>query len=75
MRMLLNIVKGCTFFKYIRSVNGVVHTSYKAACEAPGFLDVLRNGTRMMIIKLGRRLIEAKITRGTHVEKRSIFQL
>jgi hypothetical protein len=75
MRTLLTVVKGWTSFKYIRSVNGVVHTSYKATCEALGFLDVgLQNGTRIMIIKLGRRFIEAKIITGTNVEKRSIFQ-
>jgi hypothetical protein len=39
MRMLLNVVKGCTSFEDIRTVNGVVHTSYKEACEALGFLD------------------------------------
>ena len=39
MRMLLNVVKGCTSFEDIRTVNGVVHTSYKAACEALGCLD------------------------------------
>ena len=39
MRMLLNVVQGCTSFEDIRTVNGVVHTSYKAACEALGFLD------------------------------------
>ena len=39
MRMLLNVVKGCTSFEDIRKVNGVVYKSYKAACEALGFLD------------------------------------
>jgi hypothetical protein len=39
MRMLLNVVRGCTSFKQIRTVNGEVHTSYKSACEALGFLD------------------------------------
>ena len=39
MRMLLNIVKGCTSFKDSRTVNGVVHTSYKAAWEGRGYLD------------------------------------
>jgi hypothetical protein len=39
MRMLLNVVKGCTSFEQIRTVNGVVHKSYKSACEALGFLD------------------------------------
>ena len=37
--ILLNVVKGCTSFEDIRTVNGVVHTSNKAACEALGFLD------------------------------------
>lgn len=39
MRLLLNVVKGCTSFEDIRKVNGVVYKSYKAACEALGFLD------------------------------------
>ncbi|XP_040248155.1 uncharacterized protein [Aegilops tauschii subsp. strangulata] len=39
MRMLLNVKKGCTCFEDIRTVNGVVHTSYKSTCEALGFLD------------------------------------
>ena len=39
MRMLLNVIKGCTSFEEIRKVNGVVYKSYKAACEAVGFLD------------------------------------
>jgi hypothetical protein len=47
---------------------------YKADCEALGFLDAgLWNGTRMMIIHLGRRFIEAQIITGPHVGERSIF--
>jgi hypothetical protein len=34
--VMLSKVKGCTSFKDIRTVNGVVHTSYT---EALGFLD------------------------------------
>jgi hypothetical protein len=39
MRMLLNTKKGCTSFEDIRTVNGVVHPTYKSACQALGFLD------------------------------------
>ena len=39
MRMLLNVIKGCTSFEEIRKVNGVVYKSDKAVCEALGFLD------------------------------------
>ncbi|KAJ1295317.1 hypothetical protein BS78_01G215000 [Paspalum vaginatum] len=38
LRMLLNTAKGCTSFEDIRTVNGVVHSSYKSACLALGFL-------------------------------------
>ncbi|WVZ59187.1 hypothetical protein U9M48_009374 [Paspalum notatum var. saurae] len=38
LRMLLNTAKGCTSFEDIRTVNGVVHSSYKSACIALGFL-------------------------------------
>jgi hypothetical protein len=39
MRILLNIVKGCKSFKDIRTVNGIVHNTYKSACYALGLLD------------------------------------
>ena len=39
LRMLLNTVKGCTSFEDIRTINGVVHPTYKSACKALGFLD------------------------------------
>ncbi|CAL4917033.1 unnamed protein product [Urochloa decumbens] len=39
LRMLLNTAKGCTSFEDIRTVNGVVHSSYKSACHALGFLN------------------------------------
>ena len=39
LRMLLNTVKGCTSFEDIRTINGVVHPTYKSACQALGFLD------------------------------------
>ena len=39
LRMLLNTAKGCTSFDDIRTVNGVVHPSYKSACHALGFLN------------------------------------
>jgi len=38
-RMLLNTVKGCTSYEEIRTVAGVVHATFKAACQAMGFLD------------------------------------
>ncbi|XP_027166398.1 uncharacterized protein LOC113766402 [Coffea eugenioides] len=34
LRMLLNIVKGPRSFEEIRTVNGVVHPTFKAACQA-----------------------------------------
>jgi hypothetical protein len=39
LRVLLNTAKGCTSFEDIRTVNGVVHSSYKSACHALGFLN------------------------------------
>jgi hypothetical protein len=39
LRMLLNTVKGCMSYKDIRTVNGVVHPTFKAAYQALGFLD------------------------------------
>lgn len=39
LRMLLNTVKGPRTFEEIRTVDGVVHPSFKSACEALGFLD------------------------------------
>ena len=39
MRMLLNTKKGCTSFEDIRTVDGVIHPTYKSACQALGFLD------------------------------------
>jgi hypothetical protein len=37
--MLLNTVKGCTSFKDIITVNGIVYPTFKEACEVLGFLD------------------------------------
>lgn len=39
LRMLLNTVKGCRSYAEIRTVDGVVHPTFKAACQARGFLD------------------------------------
>ncbi|XP_056685501.1 uncharacterized protein [Spinacia oleracea] len=39
LRLLLNIVKGATCFADIRTVNGIIHPTYKAACHALGPLD------------------------------------
>jgi hypothetical protein len=39
LRMLLNIVKGCMSYKDTRTVNRVAHPTFKAACQALGFLD------------------------------------
>jgi hypothetical protein len=39
LRMLLNIVKGCTSFKDIRTVDGVEYPTFKEACQVLGFLD------------------------------------
>jgi hypothetical protein len=38
-RMLLNTVKGCTFYKDIRTIHGVLNPTFKKACRALGFLD------------------------------------
>uniref|UniRef100_A0A2N9GSG7 ATP-dependent DNA helicase n=1 Tax=Fagus sylvatica TaxID=28930 RepID=A0A2N9GSG7_FAGSY len=39
LRMLLNVVKGASSFKEIRTVDGVVHPNYRTACYAHGLLD------------------------------------
>ncbi|EEC67098.1 hypothetical protein OsI_33892 [Oryza sativa Indica Group] len=39
LRVILNTAKGCTTFEDIRTVNGTVHSSYKSACHALGFLN------------------------------------
>ncbi|XP_062189934.1 uncharacterized protein LOC133892964 [Phragmites australis] len=39
LRMLLNTVKGCTSYEDIRTVAGVIHPTFKSACQALGFLD------------------------------------
>lgn len=39
MYMMLNFVKGCTFFQSIRTVNGVEHKTYRQACYALRLLD------------------------------------
>lgn len=39
LRTLLNFVKGPTSFEEIRTVNGVVHPTFKDACYAMGLLD------------------------------------
>jgi hypothetical protein len=39
LRMLLNVVKGCTSFEDIRTVNGIEYPTFKEACRALGFLD------------------------------------
>jgi hypothetical protein len=39
LRMLLNTVKRCTFYKDIRTVHGVLNPTFKKACRALGFLD------------------------------------
>ena len=39
LRMLLLYRKGCTSFKSIRTVDGVLYDSYRNACKALGFFD------------------------------------
>ncbi|KAJ4806202.1 hypothetical protein LUZ62_018768 [Rhynchospora pubera] len=39
LRMLLNIVRGPVSFEEIRTVNGVVHLTFKEACNTLGLLD------------------------------------
>nr|XP_025887491.1 uncharacterized protein LOC112941712 [Solanum lycopersicum] len=39
MRMLLNFVKGSTYFESIRTINGVRYDTYKEACYALGLLE------------------------------------
>ena len=38
LRLLLNIEKGCMKFEDVRTVDGVVYTSFKDACYALGLL-------------------------------------
>jgi hypothetical protein len=37
--MLLNTTKGCTSYAEIRTVNGVIHQTFRSACQAMGFPD------------------------------------
>jgi len=39
LRMLLHTVKGPTSWEHLRTVNGIVHDSFKAACSALGLLE------------------------------------
>ena len=39
LRMLLNVVRGATSFKDLRTVNGVVEPTFKATCTTLGLLD------------------------------------
>uniref|UniRef100_A0A453HZ10 Helitron helicase-like domain-containing protein n=1 Tax=Aegilops tauschii subsp. strangulata TaxID=200361 RepID=A0A453HZ10_AEGTS len=39
LRMLLNTVEGCRSYEDIRTVDGVVHPTYKSACYALGLLN------------------------------------
>ncbi|XP_072090426.1 uncharacterized protein [Arachis hypogaea] len=39
LRLLLNVQRGCKSFKSIRTVDGVVYDSFKAACNALGLLS------------------------------------
>ncbi|PRQ34232.1 putative DNA helicase [Rosa chinensis] len=38
MRMLLNIQKGCTNFDSIKTINGIIYSSYQEACQKLGLL-------------------------------------
>ncbi|CAK1594996.1 unnamed protein product [Parnassius mnemosyne] len=37
--MLLNVVKGPTSFEFLKTVNGILHPTYQAACLALGLLE------------------------------------
>ena len=39
LKVLLNHVKGATSFQHLRTVDGVVHPTFLAACQALGFCD------------------------------------
>ena len=39
LRLLLTSVKGATFFEYLCTVNGVVHSTFKQACLELGLLE------------------------------------
>lgn len=39
LRMLLNIVRGCSSYEQIRTVNGVLYSTFKEACYALGLLE------------------------------------
>ena len=39
LRMLLNTVKGCRSYEEIRTVDGVVHPTFKSACYSLGLLN------------------------------------
>ena len=39
LRMLLNVIKGPTYFSDLRTINGVTYTTFKEACYALGMLD------------------------------------
>ncbi|GFY28971.1 ATP-dependent DNA helicase [Trichonephila clavipes] len=41
LRMLLNVVKGPTSFESLKSVNGILYPTHKAACFALGLLEEL----------------------------------
>ncbi|OMO61834.1 DNA helicase PIF1, ATP-dependent [Corchorus capsularis] len=81
MRLLLNIVRGARCFEDIRTVEGVVYTTFKEACTAHGFLGddkgwivALNEAVESATGHQMRRLFFTLITYGQIVDKVAFFE-